>query len=142
MSLHLDEREDGGFALYIDGDFQFDTSDEAIYHESLVLPALSLAQAEDPGALRVLICGGGDGLALRECLRYPGVASVDLVDYDPTIVDMARSRFAEVNQHAFDDPRVHVHFSDAWEFLASPADTMKSNPKSKIQNPKSSYDVI
>ena len=119
MALHLDERPDGGFALYIDGDFQFDSVDEAIYHETLALPALGLARSKKPEALRVLICGGGDGLALRECLRFPGVERVDLVDYDPTIVELARTRFAEINQRAFEDPRVHVHFQDAWEFLDS-----------------------
>src|SRR4051812_23304420 len=112
MGLHLDERADGGFALYIDGDFQFDTADEAIYHESLALPALCLARQARPDGLRVLICGGGDGLALRECLRFPGVASVDLVDYDPSIVELARTRFAEVNASAFEDARVTVHFRD------------------------------
>ena len=117
MGLHLDDRNDGGFALYIDGDFQFDTTDEAIYHESLALPALCLAQSRRPEGLQVLICGGGDGLALRECLRFPGVASVDLVDYDPAVVDLARSRFAEINHSALDDPRVRIHFRDAWEFI-------------------------
>ncbi|HLJ54261.1 MAG TPA: hypothetical protein VKT77_04425 [Chthonomonadaceae bacterium] len=119
MGVHLDERPDGGFALYIDGDFQFDTSDEAIYHESMALPALSLARRAAPGPLRVLICGGGDGLALRECLRFPDVASVDLVDYDPAIVALARERFSEINANAFDDDRVQVHFRDAWEFVQS-----------------------
>ena len=135
MSLHLDERADGGFALYIDGDFQFDTADEAVYHESLALPALCLTRPEDPRAIRVLICGGGDGLALRECLRYPGVASVDLVDYDQSIVDLARSRFAEVNKQAFDDPRVRVHFRDAWEFVDSIDSGTESDKPSR-------YDVI
>ena len=119
MSLHLDERADGGFALYIDGDFQFDTADEALYHESMALPALCLARKANPLPLRVLICGGGDGLALRECLRFPGVASADLVDYDPAVVNMGRERFAELNAHAFEDPRVAVHIADAWEFLTT-----------------------
>ncbi len=153
MGLHLDDRDDGGFALYIDGDFQFDTADEAIYHESLALPALSLARANRPDDLRVLICGGGDGLALRECLRFPGVASVDLVDYDPTIVELARTRFAEINGHAFEDPRVTVHFRDAWEFVegggqpracesrnaVNPPD--RSNPTDN-SDPNRQYDVI
>src|SRR5690349_13135015 len=112
MGLHLDERSDGGFALYIDGDFQFDTADEAIYHESLALPALCLAHRSRNAALRVLICGGGDGLALGECLRFPGVASVDLVDYDPAVVELGRTRFTDLNQRAFEDPRVNVHFGD------------------------------
>src|SRR5258707_15442563 len=44
MSLHLEERGGDDFALFIDGDLQFDTADEALYHESLALPALTLAR--------------------------------------------------------------------------------------------------
>jgi spermidine synthase len=118
VSIFLDERPDGNFALFIDGDLQFDTADEALYHESLALPALCLAKPENPGSLRLLICGGGDGLALRECLRFPSVTHVDLVDYSPEIVDLGRTRFAELNNHSFEDPRVKVHIQDAWEFLS------------------------
>src|SRR5207248_4934960 len=32
---------------------------------------------------RVLVLGGGDGLAVREVLRYPQVENVTLVDLDP-----------------------------------------------------------
>jgi spermidine synthase len=149
MGLHLDERPDGGFALYIDGDFQFDTADEAIYHESLALPALCLARKNIQRGLRVLICGGGDGLALRECLRFPGVAAVDLVDYDPALVALARARFAEVNCQAFDDPRVHVHFADAWDFLDQHAPGAEGPQASLdlptplgLQSPPAGYDVI
>ncbi|MCW3100404.1 MAG: Spermidine synthase [Chthonomonadaceae bacterium] len=126
MNLYCDERSDGSFALYLDGDLQFDSRDEALYHESLALPALSLAHRTRPEGLRVLICGGGDGLALRECLRFPGVAHADLVDYDPEVVALGRNRFAEINARAFDDPRAHVHIADAWEFLtrAEPYDVV------------------
>lgn len=118
MGLHLDERTDGSYSLFIDGDLQFDTRDEALYHEALALPALCLARPMVPGeGLRVLICGGGDGLALRECLRFPGVAQIDLVDYDPNVVELGRLRFAEQNRDAFHDPRVTVYLEDAWEFL-------------------------
>lgn len=131
MSLHIDSRDgDAGndFALYIDGDLQFDTRDEAVYHESLALPALCLAEAPSDG-LRVLICGGGDGLALRECLRFPGMRTVDLVDYDPEIISLARTRFADLNRHAMDDPRASIHVLDAWEYLERP-------------EAKSAYDVV
>lgn len=120
MSLFLEERDDGGFGLYLDGDLQFDTADEAIYHECLALPALCLARAlrpESDRSLRALICGGGDGLALRECLRFPDVRHVDLVDYDPEVVALGRTRFAELNGNAFADPRAAVHIADAWDFL-------------------------
>ena len=120
MSIIVENRTDGSYSLFIDGDLQFDTRDEKIYHELLALPALSLAKPLDPEeGLHVLICGGGDGLALRECVRFPGVASVDLVDYDPEIVELGRTRFAEQNLHAFEDPRVTVYIQDAWEHLKS-----------------------
>lgn len=119
MNLHLDERADGSCAFFIDGDLQFDSRDEAVYHESLALPALCLARSSGGDGLRVLICGGGDGLALRECLRFPGVAQTDLVDYDPEVVALGRTRFASLNADAFADPRVTVTLADAWEFLAN-----------------------
>ncbi len=118
MGQHLEQRADGTYALFIDGDLQFDTRDEALYHEMLALPALCMARPLNPEeGLRVLICGGGDGLALRECLRFPHVSHVDLVDYDPEIVEMGRVQFAEQNAFAFHDVRATVHIQDAWEFL-------------------------
>ncbi len=121
MILHIDERAGGDYAFYIDGDLQFDTSDEALYHEALVLPALCLARPASADGLRVLICGGGDGLALREVLRFPGVAHVDLVDYSAEVVALGRTRFAGDNRRAFDDARVAVHIADAWEYLSDAA---------------------
>jgi spermidine synthase len=61
------EQHDHSIAFYINGDLQFDTADEAIYHEYLVIPAIALAIRRFPQTdLRILICGGGDGLALRD----------------------------------------------------------------------------
>ena len=117
MSVFLQERADGGCALYIDGDLQFDTTDEAIYHESLVLPALILAAKAKSNGLQVLICGGGDGLALREVLRFPGVDHVDLVDYSNEVVELGRNELSRYNLNSFHDNRVQVHIADAWEFL-------------------------
>ncbi|MES2459614.1 MAG: hypothetical protein V4671_03465 [Armatimonadota bacterium] len=120
MNLFVEERDGGEFAFWADGDLQFDSADEAVYHELLTLPALTLAQRErpqGPSGMRVLICGGGDGLALREALRFPGVAHVDLVDYSADVVELGRTRFAALNRRAFEDSRAHIHIADAWEFL-------------------------
>ena len=157
MNLHLDTRDVDDFAFYIDGDLQFDTRDEALYHEGLALPALSLAAQQKPNAdLRVLICGGGDGLALRECLRFPHVAHVDLVDYSPDVVEWGQTRFTELNAQAFADPRAHVHIADAWEFLQNrvenhfrslpcPANAPTPHPNAEHRTPNTEYppyDVI
>jgi spermidine synthase len=77
------ENHNHGIAFYINGDLQFDTVDEAIYHEYLVIPAISLAVKRFPDTnLRVLICGGGDGLAARDIQRFKEVKAIDLVDYN------------------------------------------------------------
>src|SRR5262249_33177875 len=72
--------------------------------ESLVHPAMMLAGAPR----RILVLGGGDGLAVREILRHPSVQSVTLVDLDPdmTRLSAAFSPLAELNRHSFFDPRV------------------------------------
>ena len=52
---------------------------------------------------RVLILGGGDGLALREVLKYETVLHVDLVDLDGLMIDMARNvpELVSLNKSAF-----------------------------------------
>ena len=96
--------------LYLDGDLQFSSLDEHRYHESLVHPAMAGPHA------RVLVLGGGDGLALREVLRYADVEQVTLVDLDPAVVRLARTDawLSERNEAAFEDDRVEVVAEDAF----------------------------
>ena len=68
---------------------------------------------------RVLVLGGGDGLAAREVLRHPGVRRVDVIDPDPALVRLARRdpALSALNGHAFADPRVHVRTADTFRWL-------------------------
>lgn len=108
-----------GFALFLNGNLQFHEADEYRYHEALVHPAM--ASASSPPR-RVLILGGGDGLALREVLRWPSVEAVTLVDLDPAMPALARSfvPLAELCKRSFDDPRVTVVSMDAYIYLEAP----------------------
>jgi spermidine synthase len=104
-----------GFQLFLNGHLQFSSTDEYRYHEALVHPAMMAA-----GSPRsVLVLGGGDGLALREVLRYATVESVTLVDLDPAMTRLSDvfSPLAELNKHSFSDPRVHVVNEDAMIWL-------------------------
>ena len=74
------ERLPGRLRLYLGGDLQFDTDDEAIYHERLIHPALRAARSRFAGPLDVLVLGGGDGFAVRELLRHEAVRSIRVVD--------------------------------------------------------------
>lgn len=101
--------------MYLDGQLQFSSLDERIYHEALVHPAFLYAASPK----RVLIVGGGDGLAVREVLKYPGVEHVDLVDLDPMVLDVARlvPAVVSLNESSLHNPRVHVYAQDAAQFL-------------------------
>lgn len=92
--------------LFINGNLQFCSLDEKIYHEYLTHPAFQV----NPVHGRVLILGGGDGLALREVLKYDDVKDVTLVDLDPEMVKLCSSNklLREINEDAFQDARVYT----------------------------------
>ncbi|QKW07463.1 polyamine aminopropyltransferase [Streptomyces sp. NA04227] len=104
---------DGPLDLYVDGRLRVSGRDQRRFHEALVHPAMNGPRA------RVLVLGGGDGLALREVLRSPGVRRVDLVEADPDLVRLGRGdpALGALNGHAFRDPRVRVRDADAFGWL-------------------------
>ena len=109
-----------GFQLFLNGNLQFSSTDEYRYHEALVHPAMLLSN----NPRRVLVLGGGDGLALREILKYPSVEQVTLVDLDPNMTQLS-SRFpllADLNHHSFENARVHVINQDAFIWLERTTD--------------------
>ncbi len=103
------------FWLFINGQEQFSTFDEVKYHEPLVHPAMQLTIDHS----RVLILGGGDGLALREVWKYKDVQAVTLVDLDPAMTTLAKTHpvLAAINRNSMRDPRLTVINRDANAFL-------------------------
>lgn len=101
--------------LYLNGHLQFASRDEYRYHEALVHPGLAAL----PQARRVLVLGGGDGLAVREVLKYPTIESVTLVDLDEEMTTLFAShdRLTALNGGALTDPRVQVINADAFVWL-------------------------
>ena len=106
--------------LYLNGRMQFSSDDEQVYHAFLTWPAMAAAARRDD----VLVVGGGDGLAVRDILRWEP-HSVTVLELDPEVVRFfsepvfAEGRFVnrpllELNGHAFADPRVDTRFGDAW----------------------------
>lgn len=103
--------------LFLNGHLQFSSRDEYRYHEALVHPGLAAL----PGARRVLVLGGGDGLAVREVLRYATVREVVLVDLDAEMTRLFAShpRLTTLNGKSLTDPRVTVVNDDAFRWLDS-----------------------
>ena len=105
-----------GYALFLNGNLQFNSFDEYRYHEALVHPAFA-AFGNEPK--RVLVLGGGDGLALREILKYSSVESVHLVDLDPMMTGLSKAfpALAELNHNSYNDPRVTITNGDAFVWM-------------------------
>ncbi|MBU3696090.1 polyamine aminopropyltransferase [Dechloromonas sp.] len=101
--------------LFLNGNLQFSSHDEYRYHEALVHPGL----ASLPVARRVLVLGGGDGLAVREILKYPQVEEVTLVDLDAGMTELFSSAptLVALNQDALKSPKVKVINADALSWL-------------------------
>jgi spermidine synthase len=101
--------------MYLNGQLQFSSLDERIYHEAFVHIPMSLTESPN----QVLILGGGDALALREVLKYREVQHVDLVDIDAKVLSVARNvpEMVELNERALHDKRVKVHEMDALSYL-------------------------
>jgi spermidine synthase len=110
----------GDLRLFLNGHLQFSSRDEYRYHEALVHPGL----AAHPSPKRVLVLGGGDGLAVREILRYPGV-QVTLVDLDAEMTRLFsdHAEMVKLNGGALLSPRVRIVNADAFRWLAEHRET-------------------
>ena len=110
----------GSFQLFLNGNLQFSSADEYRYHEALVHPGVQLVkQSQGRGPRRALVLGGGDGLAVRELLRYPDLEEVVLVDLDKAVTDLAQKlpMLLEQNLGALRSPKVRVINDDAMRWL-------------------------
>ncbi|RXK87083.1 polyamine aminopropyltransferase [Filimonas effusa] len=101
--------------LFLNGNLQFSSADEYRYHEALVHPAMQASGSPK----QVLVMGGGDGLAVREILKYPCVQHVTLVDLDAAMTKLFTSNpmLTSINKHSFSDGRVSIYNKDAFIWL-------------------------
>jgi spermidine synthase len=101
--------------LFLNGHLQFSSRDEHRYHEALVHPAASAV----PVLRRAVVLGGGDGLALRELLKYPSLEHVRLVDLDPEMTKLfaANALLTGINANSLKNPKVQIENQDALVWL-------------------------
>ncbi|MEL6929854.1 MAG: spermidine synthase [Cyanobacteria bacterium J06600_6] len=119
QEMYIVETGAFGKGLVLDGKWQSCTTDEFIYHEALVQPALIAHQ----NPRRVLVLGGGEGATIREVLRWKSVERVTMVDIDGVVVKACQQHLPEMHQNAFEDPRVELIIADALQILDQTADT-------------------
>ncbi len=104
-----------GVCVSLDGDIQSCESDEGIYHEALVHPAM----LSHPNPKTVLIMGGGEGATAREVLRHKSVEKVVMIDIDEEFVELCKTHIKSWGESAFNDPRLEVLYMDISEYLAT-----------------------
>jgi spermidine synthase len=108
--------------LVTDGRMQLG-EEEFIYHEQLAIPPLFY----HANPKKVLVIGGGDGLALRQVFQDQRVEQAVLCELDEEIIQVSKEYFGQLNQGSLDDPRLKIRLGDC-------RDTLKT-----IDQP---YDVI
>lgn len=102
--------------LFLNGNLQFSSVDEHRYHEALIHVPLSM---QSTPVRRVLLLGAGDGMAVRELLKYPSIQEITLVDLDEKMILLARENrhLSRINQHSLDSSRVNIVIADAFTYL-------------------------
>lgn len=112
LTITKNQRE---MRLFLNGNLQFSSADEYRYHEALVHPALS--SINNPK--KILVLGGGDGLAVREILKYPSVESITLVDLDPLMTRLFSTQevLLKINNASLLNKKVQIYNSDAFVWL-------------------------
>jgi spermidine synthase len=101
--------------LFLNGNLQFSSDDEYRYHEALVHPGLQAL----PNTKKVLVMGGGDGLAVREVLKYPQIENITLVDLDHGMTSLFQSNqiLLKLNEKSLLSPKVKVINADAFSWI-------------------------
>lgn len=111
--------------LFLNNNLQFNSTDEYRYHESLVHPAMSIASKID----NILVLGGGDGMAVREVLKYKDVKQITLVELDPEMTELFKTNtiLKQLNHQSLSHSKLKIINQDAFLWA---------------KNTKEKYDVI
>ena len=137
QSVQVLETSAFGKTLVTDGKTQSSAFDEAVYHESLVHPAMfycalrnssmsssspsvpsSMSSASASTPRSVLIGGGGELATAREVLRHTSVSRVVMVDIDPDVVNVCREYLPEWGGDAvLNHPKLEYVVGDARAYV-------------------------
>ncbi len=110
--------------LTLDTHFQFSTVTEFYYHQAFSHVPIAL-NSKIPE--KVLVLGGGDGLLIRELVKYEGIKSIHHIELDQKMVELANTRFKDLSESSLKNPKVFVEINDGFYYL---------------RNTKNKYDAI
>lgn len=104
------------YYLFLNGEYQFSTDFEDIYHEFFVHIPIIL---NNKVPQKVLVLGGGDGLLNRELLKYSKVKSITHVELDEKMIEVAKTHpvLSYINKGSLENPRVKIKIADAYQYI-------------------------
>jgi spermidine synthase len=112
--IHKNGTKENATILTLDTNFQFNTATEFYYHQAFAHVSIAMNKVVPK---KILLLGGGDGLLLRELIKYKEIESIHFIELDGKMFDLARTRFAKLNEHSLSDPRVKAEINDGFYYL-------------------------
>ena len=113
QDLLIFESTNHGKVLCLDGVIQLTETDEFIYHEMMVHPAMFTHL----NPRKILVIGGGDGGVIRELCKHSTVSHVDWCEIDEKVIEFSAKYFPNIAR-SNNDPRVVTHIGDGYKFVA------------------------
>jgi len=119
QKIEVAKSKEFGIMLALDGVFQTSEKEEFVYHDMITHVPLYL----HPNPERVLIIGGGDGGAARECVRHSKVKEVTMVEIDGKVIELAKEYLPTISVAMRENhPKLTVRIGDGLAEVASKTD--------------------
>lgn len=109
------------FTLYIDKKFQFSNTNEIFYHQGFAHIPIELHKKP---IKNVLVLGAGDGLLVRELLKYEDIQQITIIELDAMIIDLSKkhSILSKLNENSLNNPKVNLINGDAFAWIKNNKD--------------------
>lgn len=133
QNIQIYQSDHYGRVFVLDDCLQLTERDAPHYNEMLAhVPVMEyLARLSDGNKdgdlrvpMRVLVVGGGDGYVVSELLKYPQVGSIDHVELDEGVINVAKQHLPWAE--AWDDERVNLVVGDGAAFVKQQAEKGRS----------------
>lgn len=103
------------FKMFLDNNFQLSTHTEKFYHDSFAHVSMNFVQGVPK---KVLVLGAGDGMLIRELLKYSSIETITHIELDEKIVKMFKQEpLNKLNNNSLNNPKVKTIIGDGFYFV-------------------------
>lgn len=107
--------KDETITMYLDGHYQFSTKTEKYYHEGFVHVPILFKKVIPKN---VLVLGAGDGMLIRELVKYDEIEKIKHIELDGELNEMFKTgEYKILNDGSLSHPKVHTEIGDGFYFV-------------------------